>query len=126
MQKHPSKNPARELTQPGAEDGSPAQRLPEDDLASLVDASLFRPERERDHERDIELDDTAGMPNITRMPDGYEVVEQRVGRAVGQWVLQVRCQCGRRWFEVEEIDATTCPRCGLLVYVDVPAARYFP
>ena len=57
------------------------------------------------------------QPTGTRLPEGYEVHEQRVGRAVGQWVLQVRCQCGRRWFEVEAIEATHCPRCGSLVYL---------
>jgi hypothetical protein len=51
--------------------------------------------------------------------DGYEVVEHRVGRAIGQWILQLRCECGRRWFELEEVDTTTCPRCGLLVYVAI-------
>lgn len=66
-------------------------------------------------------DESTGVPGITRMPDGIEVLEQKAGRAVGQWILQVRCQCGRRWFEVEEIEATTCPRCGLLVFVEVRA-----
>src|SRR5215213_5573577 len=61
--------------------------------------------------------DDSVLPVITRMPDGYEVVEHRVGRAIGQWVLQLRCECGRRWFELEEVDTTSCPRCGLLVYV---------
>jgi hypothetical protein len=64
-------------------------------------------------------DASAVLPVITRMPDGYEVVEHSVGRAIGQWVLQLRCECGRRWFELEEVDATTCPRCGLLVYVAI-------
>ena len=73
-----------------------------------------RPEDER-----ADASDKARMRTVTRMSEGYEVVEQRVGRAVGQWVLQVRCQCGRRWFEVEAIDATQCPRCGSLVYVHV-------
>lgn len=72
---------------------------------------------------DNTLEDTARLPKITRLPEGIEVVERSVGRAVGQWVLHVRCQCGRRWFELEAIDATTCPRCGLMVYVDVLARR---
>lgn len=66
-----------------------------------------------------DLDDTAPVPQITRMPDGYEVVEHRLVQATAQWVLHVRCQCGRRWFELEAIDATHCPRCGVLVYIDV-------
>jgi hypothetical protein len=66
-----------------------------------------------------EDDDTARVPVITHLPDGIEVVEHTLGSAVGQWVLQVRCQCGRRWFEVAAIEATTCPRCGVLVYVEI-------
>lgn len=54
-----------------------------------------------------------------RLPEGYEVHEHGMGRAVGQWVLQVRCECGRRWFEVEAIEATHCPRCGSLVYLQI-------
>jgi hypothetical protein len=56
---------------------------------------------------------------------GMQVVEDHAGSAVGQWVLHVRCQCGRRWFELEAVTASTCPRCGLLVYVDIdrPHAR---
>ena len=57
------------------------------------------------------------------LPEGIEVVEHSVCRAVGQWVLMVRCQCGKRWFELEAIDAATCPRCNSLVYVDVLQAR---
>ena len=62
-----------------------------------------------------DIEDTQGSgptPRVTRMPDGFEVLEQRVGRAVGHWVLQVRCECGRRWFEVEAVESSTCPRCG--------------
>jgi hypothetical protein len=71
---------------------------------------------------DVEdLEDTAPVPRITRMPEGIRVDERRVGRAVAQWILHVRCECGRRWFEVEAIDTTTCPRCGVLVYVDIDA-----
>jgi hypothetical protein len=71
--------------------------------------------------RDPDPDATSPYPKITRLPEGIEVIEQQVGRAVGTWVLQVRCQCGRRWFETEAVDTTHCPRCGMLVYVDVQA-----
>jgi hypothetical protein len=74
---------------------------------------------ERREDERTDAADKARVPTVTRMPEGYHVLEQRTGRAVAQWVLQVRCQCGRRWFEVEAIDATHCPRCGSLVYVDV-------
>jgi hypothetical protein len=62
---------------------------------------------------------TAPLPKITRMPEGIEVTERRLGRAVGHWVLQVRCECGRRWFEVEPVQTADCPRCGALVLVDI-------
>ena len=64
-------------------------------------------------------DDTSRLPRITWAPPGIEVVEARAGPADGQWVLHVRCQCGRRWFEVDAVRASTCPRCGLLVYVNI-------
>jgi hypothetical protein len=82
-------------------------------------------DRDRDRSRDIpadddeEVGDTSRLPRITRMPEGIRVDERRVGRAVAQWILHVRCECGRRWFEVEAIDTTNCPRCGVLVYVDI-------
>lgn len=69
-------------------------------------------------------DDTAQTPQIMRMPEGFEVVEQRVGLAAGQWVLRVRCQCGRSWFEVEAVHWATCPRCSQLVRVNIDATSY--
>jgi hypothetical protein len=77
-------------------------------------------ERE-DEDGDEDGDDTNRLPRITHAPEGIKVEEHRVGRAVAQWVLHVRCECGRRWFEVEAVDTTSCPRCGMLVYVDVDA-----
>jgi hypothetical protein len=62
---------------------------------------------------------TAPLPKITRMPEGIAVTERRLGRAVGRWVLQVRCECGRRWFEVDPVPTADCPRCGALVLIDV-------
>jgi hypothetical protein len=62
---------------------------------------------------------TTPLPNITRMPEGIEVTERPLGHAVGCWVLQVRCDCGRRWFEVEPVQAAECPRCGTLVLVEI-------
>jgi len=66
-----------------------------------------------------DVDDTARLPGITSLPEGIEVVETEIGRAVGQWILMVRCQCGKRWFEIEAVEAATCPRCSALVYVDM-------
>lgn len=66
------------------------------------------------------------LPRIKSMPEGIRVDERLVGRAVAQWVLQVRCDCGRRWFELEPVDTATCPRCGVLVYVDMDARSRKP
>ena len=68
-----------------------------------------------------EPDEDRVLPRVLAMPDGITVDERLVGRAVAQWILQVRCDCGRRWFEVEEVDTAVCPRCGVLVYVDLDA-----
>lgn len=70
--------------------------------------------------------DDGMLPRILSMPEGITVDERLVGRAVAQWILHVRCDCGRRWFEVEAVDTATCPRCGLLVYVDVDARSELP
>jgi len=70
--------------------------------------------------------DDGMLPRILSMPEGMTVDERLVGRAVAQWVLHVRCDCGRRWFEVEAVDTATCPRCGLLVYVDLDARSQYP
>jgi len=124
MRIRPPESPGQERSQPDAasgDAGSHAQGGPADESTRPVDASLIPQGRADDHEEEGDPDFTARVPNVTRMPTGYEVVEHRVGRAVGQWVLHVRCQCGRRWFEVEAIEATTCPRCGRLVYVEIPA-----
>jgi len=70
-----------------------------------------------------DLDDTSRLPQITSNLSGIEVIEHSAGRATAQWILQVRCDCGRRWFEVEAIDSTMCPRCKRLVYLDIIASK---
>jgi hypothetical protein len=80
-----------------------------------------RPSREAPTADLEDLEDTAPVPRIKRMPEGVRVEERLVGRAVAQWILHVRCECGRRWFEVDTVDTATCPRCGVLVYVDIDA-----
>jgi hypothetical protein len=56
---------------------------------------------------------------MTRVPPAVPVEETNVGRAFGQWILAVRCECGRRWFEVEPIYRAQCPKCGKVVYLEV-------
>ena len=94
----------------------------QDDTPDLLQGDkIFRswPEpKETDTDTDTDDEDTSRLPAITSLPQGIEVVEHEIGRAVGQWILMVRCQCGKRWFELEAIDTATCPRCNTLVYVD--------
>jgi hypothetical protein len=68
---------------------------------------------------DDDSGDTARLPAATHAPDGMTVVEQRLGHAVGQWIFLVRCDCGRRWFDLKAVDNVQCPRCGLWVRVEV-------
>lgn len=70
---------------------------------------------------DDEMLEAARMLRITRMPDSTPVVteEGEVGRAFGQWVLSVRCECGRHWFEVEPIYRAHCPKCGKTVFLEM-------
>ncbi len=110
---------------------SPSHPLPEPSPSTaqaeqadlLRGEQIFRSLRAARHEPTADAGeddvDTARLPTITSLPEGIEVVEHAIGRAVGQWFLMVRCQCGRRWFELEAIDTATCPRCNSLVYVDV-------
>jgi hypothetical protein len=103
------------------QDGDPAEDMisPAQLIRYLGEAARSVPREDQGEDEDG--DDTNRLPRITRMPEGMKVEEHRVGRAVAQWVLHVRCDCGRRWFEVEPVDTTNCPRCGMLVYVDVDA-----
>lgn len=101
-----------------AQDDAPRQDAPEDAPDRSGAARIVRTGRESGDDVS-DLEDTARLPGITSHPEGIEVVETEIGRAVGQWILMVRCQCGKRWFELEAIEAATCPRCSALVYVDM-------
>jgi hypothetical protein len=112
--------PMKDLPPSLPEIESPVLRRDDEAPDLLEEARLFRSWSEYgDDDGDADADDTARVPAITSHPDGMEVIEHTVGRAVGQWVLVVRCQCGRRWFEVEAFDTASCPRCGLLVFLDI-------
>ena len=117
--------PARERPQAGdtRQSGSGLERAKRTDesrglFEELRVLGLLEENQHAQHEL-VAPGDTASARKITRMPEGIEVVEHRTGVAEGQWLLQVRCQCGRRWFEIEAVPASTCPRCGLLVFVHV-------
>ena len=95
-----------------------ADDQPEDLISLSQMMKVLEDEPEPVDDEDATLG-TAPLPKITRMPEGIEVTERRFGRAVGHWVLQVRCECGRRWFEVEPVQTADCPRCGALVLIDI-------
>jgi hypothetical protein len=88
---------------------------PEDliDIAQLIRVLEEEPDTAE------EDDGTQPVPKIARMPEGIEVVERHLAHGVGHWVLQVRCDCGRRWFEVEPVESADCPRCGALVLIQI-------
>ena len=56
------------------------------------------------------------LPRIEQLP-GIVVEETEMGRATGQWVVQIRCDCGRRWFDVQMVKAARCPRCEMMAVV---------
>lgn len=122
---------SRDLTTPGQEPqqtgdgrpvgGAPGQAQQKHDSSEPIGVAQLLRLLEEDHDEFDDTANTASMRRITSMPEGIEVVEQLAGVAEGQWLLQVRCQCGRRWFELAAVPTATCPRCGLLVYVNVAA-----
>lgn len=91
-----------------------------EDLIATTQLIRFTDQHGREaDDKDDELGDTVRLPKITRMPEGMQVVEEQLGRATAQWILEVRCECGRRWFELEEVATTQCPRCKQQVRVKV-------
>lgn len=124
----PGEEPPAEVLPEGLEPEIDLAGLDERDRVGLdaePDPDLVSPSTVLRYLDDAEHDPSydEALPGILKMPEGMKVDERRVGRAVAQWVLHVRCDCGRRWFETEVVDSATCPRCGLLVYVDIDARR---
>ena len=101
--------------------GSIVQVQPTEMSSDAIDGAGLLRILEGDPHRLTDPGVTARTPKVKRMPEGIEVLERQVGLAAGQWVLRVRCQCGRSWFEVEEVHWATCPRCSLLVRVAIDA-----
>jgi hypothetical protein len=60
----------------------------------------------------------SALPLIEQLPPGIVVEETEMGRAIGQWVVQIRCECGRRWFDVQMVKTARCPRCETMVVVE--------
>ena len=51
-----------------------------------------------------------GLP-ASDQSDGIEVREQELRRVTAQRVYVIRCECGRRWFELERPALVECPGC---------------
>ena len=58
------------------------------------------------------------LPRIERLPPGIVVEETEMGRATGQWVVLIRCACGRRWFDLQMVWTARCPRCETMAIVE--------
>ena len=61
---------------------------------------------------------SALLPRIEQLPPGIVVEETEMGRATGQWVVQIRCECGRRWFDLQMVKTARCPRCEMMAVVN--------
>ncbi len=45
------------------------------------------------------------------VPAGIDVREEQLGTAKAQCLYQMRCECGRCWFELELPVLVRCPAC---------------
>ena len=61
---------------------------------------------------------SALLPRIEQLPPGIVVEESEMGRATGQWVVHIRCDCGRRWFDLQMAKTARCPRCEMMAVVN--------
>lgn len=56
-----------------------------------------------------------------QIPDGVEIGEREVVSGRMKIVYEVRCACGRRWFNPRLENVQLCPRCGRAVLLRDPA-----
>ena len=61
---------------------------------------------------------SALLPRIEQLPPGIVVAEAEMGRATGQWIVLIRCECGRRWFDLRMVKTARCPRCETMAVVE--------
>ena len=52
---------------------------------------------------------------IEHSPEGVEVREREVVRGKIRIIYEVRCSCGKRWFNPRLDNVQLCPRCGRAV-----------
>lgn len=61
-------------------------------------------------------------PAAERSSRGVRVGESEVVRGEVTTVYEVRCPCGKRWFNVQPQHMQLCPRCNRVVRLDEAAA----
>ncbi len=103
---------------PAVRNGAPTA-----DAATPVDTGQFLREAQAHQSQESDSDSSSSRPIVTQMPEGYVVVEQRVGRATAEWLLHVRCGCGHDFFEGEAMESIRCPGCGRMVALDIEPTR---
>ncbi len=54
-------------------------------------------------------------------PDDVDVLEREVVRGKMKVIYEVRCSCGRRWFNPRLERVQLCPRCDRAVLLEPPA-----
>ena len=106
----------------GGEKAGTTVPAPERAPADLEHTQPMERTEDLDAEAPASSEDTAyiGAPlaRVEQMPPGIIVKEDVMGRATGQWIVQIRCECGRRWFDVAMVKTARCPRCENMVVVD--------
>lgn len=55
-----------------------------------------------------------------RGPDGLDVREREVVRGEVTTIYEVRCPCGKRWFNPQFENVQICPRCSCAVLLQRP------
>jgi hypothetical protein len=59
------------------------------------------------------------MP-LEESPSGFEVREREVVRGEWKTIYEIRCSCGKRWFNRRFENVQLCPRCGCAVLLKPP------
>jgi hypothetical protein len=55
-----------------------------------------------------------------QLPDGVELGQRDVVRGEITAIYEVRCACGKRWFNPQFENVQLCPRCGCAVLLSRP------
>lgn len=113
------------MARDGRSESEPERRVgkspAEPDRAS-ADLEHTQPIERADTTEFPDAEDTADigspLPRIEQLPPTIIVEEGEMGHATGQWIVQIRCDCGRRWFDVKMVKTARCPRCESMVVVE--------